>query len=172
VPVDVGFLALFYVLRRFGLNLQSGEPRDIFWLILGFVWIGLVIWTAYQRQSSGAILLDLGRSPLFKLYTACGLLMVAVAIPAAIDPRSRTQAFAFIAWSAWNFVMAGSHLEVRDRGIFSNGFLPWRRIVACVATTDNTVRLQLRRGMTRTLDFKLSPDRRDEFIQLVNSHTA
>jgi hypothetical protein len=164
-----GFLLLFLVLRRFGLDLLHGEPRNIFWLILGFLWLGLAVWTVHQRHSSGAILMDLGPSPLFKLYLTSGVLMASVAIPSAFNPDSRAQAFAYITWSAWSFVMARGRFEVRDRGVISGGLLPWHRISDCFATSDNVVCLKLNRGIQRTVDFKLQSNRRDEFIQIVGS---
>jgi hypothetical protein len=164
-----GFLLLFLVLRRFGLDLLHGGPRDIFWLILGFLWLGLAIWTVHQRRSSGTILMDLGPSPLFKLYLACGVSMAAVAIQSALNPTSRAQAFGYVTWSAWFFVMARGRFEIRDGGVISGGLLPWHRISRCFATANNVVSLKLNRGMQRTVDFKLPPDRRDEFIQIVES---
>jgi hypothetical protein len=164
-----GFLLLFLVLRRFGLDLLHGGPRDIFWLILGFLWLGLAIWTVHQRHSSGTILMDLGPSPLFKLYLGCGVLMAAVAIRSALNPNSRAQAFGYVTWSAWFFVMARGRFEIRDRGVISGGLLPWHNISGCFATANNVVSLKLNRGMQRTVEFKLPPDRRDEFIRIVES---
>src|SRR3954454_496995 len=54
------FAAAFYVLQRYGLDLQHGPLRNIFWDVLGVVWVVLAVWTAYQRQASGIILMDLG----------------------------------------------------------------------------------------------------------------
>jgi hypothetical protein len=164
-----GFLLLFLVLRRFGLDLLHGEPRNIFWLILGFLWLGLAVWTVHQRHAGGAILMDLGPSPLFKLYLTFGVLMAMVAIPSAVNPDSRAQAFAYITWSVWSFVMARGRFEVRDRGVISGGLLPWHRISGCFATADNVVCMKLNRGIQRTVDFKLPPNRRGEFIQIVES---
>jgi hypothetical protein len=162
------FLLAVYVLRRFGVDLLHGQPRDIFWVVLGLVWLVQAVWAGYQRQSSGAVLMDLGPSPMFKLQLAFAILMAALAITFAIDHESRAQAFAYINWSAWFFVMARGRFEVRDGGVISGGFLPWNRIAQCVATGDNAVRLNLNKGLRRTVDLKLPAERRDGFIELVN----
>jgi hypothetical protein len=47
--------------------------------------------------------------------------------------------------------------------------LPWHNISGYFATANNVVSLKLNRGMQRTVDFKLPPNRRDEFIQIVES---
>jgi hypothetical protein len=94
--------------------------------------------------------------------------MPALAIAFAINPESRVQAFAQITWSAWFFVMVRGRFQVRDRGIITGGLFPWDRIHRCAATGDNTVRLNLNKGVHRTIDLKLPADRRDAFIQLVN----
>jgi hypothetical protein len=62
-----GFVLVLLVLRRFGLDLFHRGPRDVFWLTLGFVWLGLAVWTVHQRHSAGALLIDLGPSPFFKI---------------------------------------------------------------------------------------------------------
>jgi hypothetical protein len=67
-----GFLLVLFVLRRFGLDLLHGEPRDIFWLALGLVWFGSAVWTVHQRHSSGALLMDLGPSPFFNFISGVG----------------------------------------------------------------------------------------------------
>ncbi len=164
-----GFLLVFWVLQRFGVDLLRRGSRDIFWLVLSFVWLGLAVWMVHERHSSGALLMDLGPSPSVKLHLVCGVLMAAVAIPCALNPDTRAQGIAFITWSAWSFVMARGRFEVRDRGVMGGSFLPWHRISGCVATADNLVRLTLNRGIQRTVDFKLPPDRRDEFIQIVEN---
>jgi len=164
-----GYLLVFWALRRFGVDLLHRGQRDIFWLTLGFVWLGLAVWTVHQRHSSGALLMDLGPSPFYKLNLACGVLMAAVAIPSVLNPDSRAQGVTYITWSAWSFVMARGRFEVRDRGVISGGVLPWHRIAGCVAMANNIVSLTLSRGIQRTVDFKLPPDRRDEFIQIVEN---
>src|SRR4029077_8963171 len=128
---------LFLLLKRLGLDLLHGGPRDVFWLILGLVWLGLAIWPVHQRRASGPILMDLGPSPLFKLYLACGLSMAVVAILSALNPNSRAQAFGYVTWAAWFFVMARGRFEIRDRGVMSGGLLPWHRISRCFATDNN-----------------------------------
>jgi hypothetical protein len=65
--------------------------------------------------------------------------------------------------------MARGRFEIRDRGVISGGLLPWHRISRCFATANNVVSLKLNRGMQRTVDFKLPANRRDEFIQIVES---
>jgi hypothetical protein len=167
-----GFLLVLFVLRRFGLDLLHGEPRDIFWLALGLVWFGSAVWTVHQRHSSGALLMDLGPSPFFKLYLGCGVLMATVAIPLALNPDSRAQGVAYVTWSAWSFVMARGRFEVRDRGVISGGLFPWHRISGCLATANNVVSLKLNRGIQRTVDVKLPPNRRDEFIQIVENRKS
>ena len=167
-----GFLLVLLVLRRFGLDLLHGGPRDVFWLVLGFVWLGSAIWTVHQRHSGGALLMDLGPSPFFKLYLGCGVLMATVAIPLALNPDSRAQGVAYVTWSAWSFVMARGRFEVRDRGVISGGLLPWHRISGCFATASNVVSVKLNRGIQRTVDFKLPPNRRDEFIQIVENRKS
>jgi hypothetical protein len=163
-----GFLLLFYVLRRFGLDLLRGHARDIFWVVLGLVWLFQAAWTGRQRQSSGAILMDLGPSPLFKMQLAFAIVMAALAIRFAIDPESRAQAFAYISWAAWFFVMARGRFEVRNSGVIVGSLLPWNRIVQCVVTGDNAVRLKLSKGLQRTVNLKLPAERRDGFVELVN----
>lgn len=167
-----GFLLLFLVLRRFGLDLLHGEPRNIFWLILGFLWLGFAVWTMHQRHSSGAILMDLGPSPLFKLHLTTGVLLATVAIPCALNPDSRAQAFAYITWSVWSIVMARGRFEIRDSGVISAGLLPWHRISECFATADNAVCLKLNRGIQRSVDFKVPSNRRGEFIQIIESRKS
>src|SRR5215510_4902644 len=163
------FVAAFYILRRFGLDLQYGRPRDIFWLGLSIVWLVSAARTAYQRQMSGTVLMDLGPAPMFKLHTGLAVLMGALAIGLAFNSASRAQAFAYSTWSAWSFVMARGRFEVRDRGVITAGLLPWNRITGCAATADNAVRLNLNKGLQRTVDIRLPADRRDGFIQLVNA---
>ena len=65
--------------------------------------------------------------------------------------------------------MARGRFEVRDRGVIASGLLPWNRIAGCAATADNAVRLNLNKGLQRTVDIRLPADRRDGFIQLVNA---
>jgi len=163
------FVAAFYILRRFGLDLQHGQPRDIFWLGLSIVWLVSAARTAYQRQMSGTVLMDLGPAPMFKLHTGLAGLMGALASGLAVNAASRAQAFAYSTWSAWSFVMARGRFEVRDRGVIASGLLPWNRIAGCAATADNAVRLNLNKGLQRTVDIRLPADRRDGFIQLVNA---
>lgn len=162
------FVSAFYILRRFGLDLQ--RRSDIFWLVLGIIWLVLAAWTVYQRQMSGPVLMDLGAASKFKLWIGLAALGGIPAIGLAIT-GPRAQAFAFGAQSVWFFVVARGRFEVRDRGVISppNGLLPWNRIVGCVATADNIVRLNLNKGLQRTLDIRLPADRRDGFIQLVNA---
>jgi hypothetical protein len=164
------FVPAFYILRRFGLDLRHGQARDIFWLVLSIVWLVSAGRTAYQRQTSGTVLMDLGPAPMFKLYMGLAVLLGVVAVGLAIDSGSRAQAFAYGAWSAWFFVMARGGFQVRDRGIIAARLLPWNRIAGCVATDDDRVRLSLNKGLQRTIDIKLPAERRDGFIQLVNAH--
>ena len=164
-----GFALAFYVLDRFGLSVQHGRPRTIFWLGLSTLWLVLAVRSAHERRSSGTVLMDLGRSPMFKLQMCLGVLMAVLAFGFAFYPESRAQAFAYVTWSAWFFVMARGRFEVRDRGIIIGSLLRWNRIARCVATDDNRVRLNLAKGIKRTVDLRLPADRRDEFIQLVNS---
>jgi hypothetical protein len=161
-------VAVIYMLQRFGLDVRHGHPRDIFWLVLGVAWLVLALRTAYQRQSSGAVLMDLGPAPMFKLQRGFGVLMLGVAIGLAINPESRVQAFAYITWSVWFFVMASGRFQVRDRGIITGGLLPWDRITLCVAMAENRVRLTLNKGLQRTVDLSVPADCRDGFIRLVN----
>ncbi len=90
-----GFLLVFWVLRRFGVDLLRRGSRDIFWLVLSFVWLGLAVWMVHERHSSGALLMDLGPSPSVKLHLVCGVLMAAVAIPCALNPDTRAQGIAY-----------------------------------------------------------------------------
>src|SRR5687768_7920780 len=50
-------LAAFYVLQRVGVDLRSGQPRQMFWSGLGVVWLVLAVVMAYQRRSSGTIVM-------------------------------------------------------------------------------------------------------------------
>jgi hypothetical protein len=164
------FVAAFYILRRFGFDLLH-PPQDIIWLVLGIMWLVSAVWTVYQRQTSGTVLMDLGRAPMLILWIGSAVLLGASAIGLAIN-GSRTQAFAVGTQSAWSFVMARGRIEVRDRGVIlsaANGRLPWNRIAGCVATDYNSVRLNLNSGLQRSVDVRLPADRRDEFIQLVNA---
>ena len=68
--------------------------------------------------------------------------------------------------------MARGRFEVRDRGVIVGSLLPWNRISGCVATADNTVRLNLNKGLRRTVDIKLPADRRDGFIQLISGRNG
>jgi hypothetical protein len=163
---------VFYVLDRFGISLQHGQSRNIFSFGLGILLLVLALWTTHERRSSGTVLMDLGRSPLFKLHMGLTVLMAVMAVGFAFYPESRGQAFGYATWSAWFFVMARGRFEVRDRGIIIGSLLKWNRIARCVATDDNKVRLNLSKGIKRTVDLKLPADRRDEFIQLVNSRKA
>jgi len=165
------FLAIVYVLLGFGVDLRSGQPRQIVWLVLGIVWLVSAVRIASQRQSSGTVLMDFGPTPMFRLQMVFGVLMVVLAIALAINRESRAQSFGYAAWSALFFVMARGRFQVRDRGIMTSGLLTWNRITRCVATADNTVRLHLNKGLQRAVDLKLPADRRDEFIQLVSRRT-
>jgi hypothetical protein len=171
IVTTVGCLVpAFYILRRFGLDLQHGPARDIFWLALSILWLVSAVWTVYYRQMSGTVLMDLGPASMFKLQMGLSVLLGVVAIGLAIDSGSRAKAFAYGAWSAWFFVMARGRFEVRDRGVITAAqLLPWNRIAGCVATADNKVRLNLNKGLQRTVDIRLPADRRDGFIQLVNA---
>src|SRR3954447_5993727 len=40
------FLSAFYILQRSGIDVQHGKPRDVFWIVLGIVWLTLAVWTA------------------------------------------------------------------------------------------------------------------------------
>ena len=167
------FVSAFYILRRFGFDLLHA-PRDIFWLVSSIMWLVAAVWTVYQRQAGGAVLMDLGPAPMLKLWIGSAVLLAASAIGLAIT-GSRTQAFAFGTQSAWFFAMARGRIEVRDRGVIlspANGLLPWNRIAGCVATDYNSVRLNLNKGLQRTVDVRLPADRRDGFIQLVNARTG
>jgi hypothetical protein len=168
VLATVCFLAAFYVLKRFGLDLLHGHPRDVFWIVLGITWIVLAVRTAYERQASGTVLMDLGPSPMFKLQIGFAVLMAAVAIGLVINPNSRAQAFAHLTWSGWFLVMARGRFQVRDRGIITGVVLPWKRITQCVATADNMVRLNLNKGVQRAVSLKIPAERRDEFLELVS----
>src|SRR6476620_218905 len=53
-----GFLFVFWALRGFGVDLLHRGSRDVFWLAMGFVWLGLAIWMVHERHSSGALLMD------------------------------------------------------------------------------------------------------------------
>lgn len=161
-------LIAFYGLKRFGLDLLHGRPRDIFWIVLGLTWLVLSVRTAYERQSSGTVLMDLGPSPMFKLQIAFAVLMGGLAVGFSMNRLTRSQAFAHLMWSVWFFVMARGRFQVRDRGIITGGILPWKRIARCTAKSDNMVRLNLNNGLQRAVDLKLPSDRRDEFIQIVN----
>jgi hypothetical protein len=166
------FVSAFYILRRFGLDLLHGPPLDIFWLVFSITGLVSAVWTVYQQQMSGTVLMDLGPAPMFKLWMGLAALMGVLGIGLAIiNSGSRDQAFSFTQ-SAWLFVMAGGRFEVRDHGVIlspPNGLLPWNRIAGCEAIADNIVRLKLNKGLQRTVDIRLPADRRDEFIQLVNA---
>ena len=167
------FVSAFYILRRFGFDLLHA-PLDIFWLVLGIMWLVSSVWTVYQRQTSGTVLMDLGPAPMLILWIGSAVLLGASAIGLATT-GSRTQAFAFGTQSAWSFLMARGRIEVRDRGVIlsaANGLLPWNRIAGCVATDDNSARLNLNKGLQRFVDVRLPADRRDGFIQLVNARTG
>jgi len=166
------FVSAFYILRRFGLDLLHGPPLDIFWLVLSIMCLFPAVWTVYQRQMSGTVLMDLGPAPMFKLWIGLAALMGVSGIGLAINSGSRAQAFFLGTQSAWLLVMAGGRFEVRDHGVIlspSNGFLPWNRIAGCVAIADDIVRLNLNKGLQRTVEIRLRADRRDGFIQLVNA---
>src|SRR3954451_7642783 len=105
------FLSAFYILQRSGIDVQHGKPRDVFWIVLGIVWLALAVWTAYQRQVSGTVLMDLGPAPMFKVQIALAVLLAAMAIGVALSPEARTQAFAYTAWSLWFLVMALGRFE-------------------------------------------------------------
>jgi hypothetical protein len=165
------FLAVAYVLVRFGVDLQSGRSREIVSLVLGTVCLVSAVGIAYQRQSSGTVLMDIATAPMFRLLMVCGVLVGVLAIASAIYRESHARVFAYVAWSAWLFVRARGRFQVRDRGIMTSGLrglLSWDRIARCVATADNMVRLHLNKGLERAVDLKLPADRRDEFIQLVS----
>jgi hypothetical protein len=168
----VCIVAIAYVLLRFDIDVRRGEPREIVWVTLGTVWLGSAARIAHQRRSSGIVLMDLGRNPLFKLHMAFAGLMLAMAVVLVINHESRAQAFGYAAWSAWFFVLARGRIQVRERGVMTNGLLAWKRITRCGATADNIVRLQLNRGLQRAVDLKLPADRRDEFVDLVSRGMA
>jgi hypothetical protein len=164
------FVPAFYVLRRFGFDLRRGQAREIFWLVLGVVWIVSSVSILYDRKRSGAVLMDLGPAPMSRLQIGLAVLLGVVAIGLAIGSGPHAQAFAYAAWSAWFFVMSRGRIEVRERGVILSGLLPWRRIAACAAASHNVVRLELTRGLQRIVDVSLPADRSDEFIHLVNAH--
>jgi hypothetical protein len=163
-----GVLITFHTLQRFGIDLMHGRPRDVFWLILGLLWLVLAGRMLHQRLSSGVVLMDLGPAPMFKLQIASAVLLLVVAISLVIDSESYVQAFAYSTWAAWFLVMARGRFAVRDRGIVAGEFLPWSRITGCVVTGDDAVRMQLSRGPRRTVTIRIPPGRRDAFIDLVN----
>ena len=169
VTTLVCFLTGFFVLRRFGIDLFRGRPRDVLWGVLGIVWLASAVRIAYERRASGAVLLDLGRVPMFRLWMFFSVVMLAIGIGNAFSPASRVQGFAYIAWSAWFFAMARGRFQVRERGIITGDLLPWRRITGCVATAENAVRLNLTKKLQRNVDIKLPPDLRDKFIELVDA---
>ena len=82
-------LAGFYALQRFGIDVHHGQPRDFFWLLLGILWLVLSVWTVYQRQTSGTVLMDLGAAPMFRIQIVFAVFMAALAIGFAVNPESR-----------------------------------------------------------------------------------
>jgi hypothetical protein len=168
----VGFLAVWFVLRRFGMDLLHGEPRDVFWLLLGVVWLLSAAWLIYERRVSGTVLMDLGRAPMSKVPTTFAAILIALAVSRAATPESRVQAFAYMAWSAWFFVMGRGRLQITERGIVAGGLLGWRRISRCEATAENAVRLNLNKGLQREVNIRLPAHVRDEFIRIVEERKA
>lgn len=164
--------AAISLLHRFGLDIQHGKPRDVFWTALGMVWVVLAVQTVYHRRFSGTVLMDVGVAPMFKLRIAVAILMVALAISLAVYPESRTQAFAYLTWGAWFFLISRGRIEVRDRGLMVGVFLAWNRIARCESAANDLVRLKLRKGIQRTVHVKLPPARRDQFIELVNERKS
>lgn len=161
-----------YGLERFGLDLQHGSFRIVFYLALGVFQLFIAVFIVYRRVSSGAVLMDLGPAPLSKFFIAIAILEVAIGIGLAFEPGSRPRAFTCIACSAWMIVMARSRFQVRERGITISDRVPWNRINRCVATAENMVRLNLNKGLQRVIDIKLPVASRDEFVQLVNARLA
>jgi hypothetical protein len=164
----VTVLAIFYGLQSFGVDIRSERFRERLQIGLGVLWLVLASTIAYQRRSSGTVLMDFGRQPMFKMQMVFALLMIALAIASAINGDSLTQTFAYSALAVWFFVVARGRLQVRDRGIMNNGLLSWNRISRCVAMADTRVRLYFKKGIQRSVDVSLPADRRDEFIQLVS----
>jgi hypothetical protein len=171
VCIGCGLLA-YFGLRRLGVDVKGGHAREIFFLGLGIFWLVLAVRMAEERKSSGAVLMDLGRTPLFGLYLALAVCMVALGIGYAIHPGSPVQAFAHLSWAAWFLVMARGRFQVRDRGIITGSVLPWKRVAGCIAERENKVRLSLNKGLQRVLEFKVPADRRAEFIELVSHRMA
>src|SRR5688500_16921869 len=53
-------LAAALVLQRSGVDLRSERPREILWIALGVLWLFAAGVIAYQRTSSGSVLMDFG----------------------------------------------------------------------------------------------------------------
>ena len=86
--------------------------------------VGLVlsVRTAYERQSSGTVLMDLGPSPMFKLQVAFAVLMGGLAVGFSMNRLTRSQAFAHFMWSVWFFVMARGRFQVRGPWDYHRGY--------------------------------------------------
>jgi hypothetical protein len=159
-------LAAFYVLQRVGVDMRSKQPREMFWAGLAVLWLVLAAVTAYQRRSSGTVVMDLGPNPMFKLQSGLAVLMVALAISFTVS-GDRAQAFSYATWAMWLMVMARGRLQVRERGIIASTFLSWKRIRGCAAISEDKVRLELNNRLQRKLDLKLPAERIEEYVQLV-----
>src|SRR5262245_43604730 len=161
-------LAAVSALQRVGVDLRSGRPREMLWSGLSVVWLILATVMAYQRRSSGTVVMDLGANPMFKLQTAFAVLMGGMAVALTVHGDSNAQTFAYATWALWLVVMARGRLQVREHGIMASAFLPWKRISGCTAATEDKVRLELNKGLQRKVEIKLPAERIDEFIQLVS----
>lgn len=159
-------LVAFYVLHRMGVDLR-GQTRELLWPVLSVVWLVHAAVMAYQRQSSGTVVMDLGPNPMWKLQTGFGVLMAAMAIALIANGDSPAQAFAYAAWAVWLLVMACGRLQIRERGVIASAFVAWKRISGCTATAPDVVRLHLKNGIQRKIDLRLPADRIDEYVELV-----
>jgi hypothetical protein len=167
----LGCVGAFAVLKYYGIDIVHGRPRDVFYVLLGFVWLVMAVRTGYQQRSSGEVLMDLGPAPMYRIQMFFSLLMVVIGVSFAMRPETRAQAFCHFMWAAWFFTMARGRFAVRDSGIMNGGLLPWKRITGCMVTTQDTVRLNVNKGLQRTVDLKLPAERLDGFVQLVQGHT-
>jgi hypothetical protein len=166
------FGALLYAAKQAGFDLLHGRPRDVFWLILGAVWIITSARVLYERQTSGAVLMDLGRTPIAKIHLGLAVVMAVAAVGLGVSGDSPTQSVAYGAWAVWCLVMARGRLQIREYGIMTTGTLRWQRIVRCVAKDRDKVHLHLNKGWQRDIDINVPADVRDEFLRIIEQRTG
>jgi hypothetical protein len=166
------FGAALYAAKAAGFDLLHGRPRDVFWLILGAVWIITSARVLYERQTSGAVLIDLGRTPIAKIHLGLAVVMAVAAVGLAVSGDSPAQSVAYGAWAVWCLVMARGRLQIREGGIMTTGTLRWQRIVRRVAKDRDKVHLHLNKGWQRDIDIKVPADIRDEFLRIIEQRTG